>query len=84
MSNATCCLPVVVPTRTPWHQRLSAGLFSRLSRAWSAARGASERRACQAAMARLSPQTLRDIGMLHLGRDESTPPSVDWERGRWN
>ncbi len=84
MSHATCCLPVVVPTRPPWHQGLAAALKQRLSQAWSAARESADRRACQAALRQLSPSTLRDIGMAHLVNPEATLPRVDWEHGRWN
>lgn len=83
MSIATYCPPVVIPTRAPLHRRLAAALRAAASQAWIAARQASDRSACQAALRRLSPQTLRDIGLAHCVHEQPTLPRVGWEYGRW-
>jgi hypothetical protein len=84
MTTATCCLPLVIPTRTPWHRRLLAALQAQARAAWAAARRASERQACRAMLRRLPRETLRDIGLAECVHDEPTLPRVDWEYGRWN
>lgn len=83
MPTASCCLPTVIPTRAPWHLRAWNALSERLNEAVAAWRRESAQAACTAALRRLSPQTLHDIGLAGCVRPEPTLPRVDWEYGRW-
>jgi len=83
MNTATGCLPLVIATHRPWHQRVGLQMQDGLRAAWRRWQRQSAHAHCVAALRQLPAHTLHDIGLAECVRQQPTLPRLDWEFGRW-